>query len=83
MRNEIAAGIPEAMARIKRHTHLPVVVGFGISSREHVAQTAACADGVVVGSVLVNVIRDNLAQRDRIAPALRTLATELVAGTKR
>lgn len=83
VRNEIAAGIPEAMARIKRHTHLPVVVGFGISSREHVAQTAACADGVVVGSALVNVIRDNLAQRDRIAPALRTLATELVAGTKR
>ena len=71
------------MARIKRHTTLPVVVGFGISRREHVAQVAAQADGVVVGSALVNVIRDHLDRRGEIAPALGALATDLAAGTFR
>jgi tryptophan synthase alpha chain len=83
MRDQLAGGIPEAVARIKRHTTLPVVVGFGISRREHVAQVAAHADGVVVGSALVNVIRDRLDRRNEIAPALGALAADLAAGTVR
>ena len=60
-----------------------LVVGFGISRREHVAQVAAHADGVVVGSALVNVICDRLDRRDEIAPALGALAADLAAGTIR
>jgi tryptophan synthase alpha chain len=44
---------------------------------------AAHADGVVVGSALVNVIRDHLDRRAEIAPALSTLAADLAAGTIR
>jgi tryptophan synthase alpha chain len=83
VRDSVASNIPEAVAAIKRHTGLPVVVGFGIGQRSHVAEVAAHADGVVVGSALVNVIRDNLADRAQIAPALARRATDLVAGTRR
>jgi len=84
VRNEVAANVPEAVARIKAAAgELPVVVGFGISTRAHVAEVAACADGVVIGSALVNCIRDNLAQRDRIAPALAAKAADFALGVRR
>lgn len=83
VRDSVAANIPEAIAAIKRHTALPVVVGFGIGTRAHVAEVAKHADGVVVGSALVNVIRDHLGDRARTAPALAVRAADLVAGTRR
>ena len=83
VRDSVAANIPEAVAAIKRHTSLPVVVGFGIGKREHVTEVALHADGVVVGSALVNVIRDNLKDRAAIAPRLAAKAADLVAGTRR
>jgi tryptophan synthase alpha chain len=83
VRDQVAQDIPAAVARIKRHTGLPVAVGFGISNRAQVAEVGAVADGVVVGSALVNCIRDNLRDRSRIAPALAAKATDLVAGVKR
>ena len=79
-RREMAADIPEAVARIRRHTSLPVVVGFGISTREHVRAVGRAADGVVVGSALVNVIRANLGARAQIGPQLQAKAADLVAG---
>ena len=83
VRDQVATNIPEAVARIRRHTALPVAVGFGISTREQVAQVAVQADGVVVGSALVNIIRENLADRGKIAPALAARAAGLAAGTGR
>lgn len=83
VRDQVAGNIPEAVARIRKSTSLPVVVGFGISSRAHVAQVAAQADGVVVGSALVNCIRDNLQDKSRIAAALASKCAELVAGVRR
>lgn len=82
-RGDVASGIAEAVARIKAHTPLPVVVGFGISSREQVRAVAATrADGVVVGSALVNVIQAHLAARATIAPQLKAKAADLVAGVR-
>jgi tryptophan synthase alpha chain len=49
-----------AVARIKRHTRLPVAVGFGVRTAEHARAIAAGADGVVVGSALVDAVRANL-----------------------
>ncbi|HEU5079638.1 MAG TPA: tryptophan synthase subunit alpha [Opitutaceae bacterium] len=83
VRDQVAANIPEAIARIKKSTTLPVVVGFGISSRAHVHEVAIQADGVVVGSALVNCIRDNLQNRSAIPQALAAKTKDLVAGTKR
>lgn len=83
VRDQVAQDIPAAVARIKRATPLPVAVGFGISTRAQVAEVGAAADGVVVGSALVNCIRDNLDDRGRIAPALAAKAADLSAGVKR
>jgi len=83
VRDQAAANIPEALARIKARTNLPVVVGFGISTRAQVTQVAALADGVVVGSALVNAIRDNLGSADKIYAQLKAVTVDLVAGTKR
>lgn len=83
VRKDAAANIPEAVARIRAHTKLPVAVGFGISTRAQVAQVAAQADGVVVGSVLVNCIRDNLGAPAKMTAQLATLTADLAAGTQR
>lgn len=83
VREQVAGNIPEAIARIRAHTKLPIAVGFGIGSRAQVAQVAAHADGVVVGSALVNCIRDGLTDRAKIAPALAAKAKDLSAGVVR
>ncbi len=83
VRERVADNIPEAMARIRSQTKLPVVVGFGISTRAQVAQVAASADGVVVGSALVNCIRENLGAPERIVARLAAVTKDLVAGTAR
>ena len=83
VRSEVASNIPEAVALIRRHTKLPVAVGFGISTRAQVAEVAAMADGVVVGSALVNCIRDHLGSPEKIVARLTVVAADLVAGTQR
>lgn len=82
VRDQMAANIPEAVARIRTHTALPIVVGFGISRRDQVRQVAQVADGVVVGSALVNVVRDNLENRAGLPARLRLATAELVAGVR-
>src|SRR6478609_5268071 len=52
--------VTAAVARIKRHTKLPVAVGFGVRTAEHARAIAEGADGVVVGSALVDALRGTL-----------------------
>ncbi len=60
-----AAPDPEAVAtavkRIKRHTPLPVAVGFGVRDAASAAAIGSAADGVVVGSAIVEAVRGSLA----------------------
>jgi tryptophan synthase alpha chain len=81
VRDQVAANIPEAVARIRQHTALPVAVGFGISTPQQVHEVAVHADGVVVGSALVNVIRDHLDNRTAMPARLQAVAAALVGGT--
>jgi tryptophan synthase alpha chain len=71
--------VTEAVARIKRHTKLPVAVGFGVRSAESAAAIARGADGVVVGSALVDALKKSLDADNR--PTARSVAavTDLVA----
>lgn len=48
--------VQEAVARLRRHTDLPISIGFGIRTPEHAATIARLADGVVVGSALIDQI---------------------------
>lgn len=50
----LAGDLEASIARVRRHTTLPVAVGFGLSTPEQVAQVGRLADGVVVGSALVD-----------------------------
>ena len=82
VRDQMAANIPEAVARIRQHTKLPVAVGFGISTPAQVKEVAHSADGVVVGSALVNVIKENLGERNDLPARLRSRAAELISGVR-
>lgn len=83
VRDQVAGNIPDALREIRRHTQLPTVVGFGIGTRAQVAQVAAHADGVVVGSALVNCVRDHLGDRATIPAAIGAKAADLSAGVRR
>jgi tryptophan synthase alpha chain len=56
MQNKIAADLARQVAKIRAHTDLPVAVGFGISNPDQAGRVASIADGVVVGSAVVNQI---------------------------
>ncbi len=56
MQSEVAANLAEQVARIRAHTKLPVAVGFGVSNPDQAKLVAQAADGVVVGSAVVNQI---------------------------
>ena len=82
VRDDLAADLKEMVAMIKGQSDKPLVVGFGIHSQEQVRAVAELADGVVVGSAIVNTIKDNLGNRDAMLGSMETLVTDLVAGTK-
>lgn len=55
-RASLAADLEKEVGELRRHTSLPVAVGFGISKPEHVRQVARFAEGIVVGSAIVKKI---------------------------
>ncbi len=52
-RASLSDGLTGFIERVRRHTDLPLAIGFGISQPEHVAQVGVLADGAIVGSALV------------------------------
>ena len=77
--------VENAVNRIKQHTDLPVAVGFGIKTPEQVKETAKVADGVVVGSAIVNVIADGVEadhSQQQIVSNVLEFTANLAAGTR-
>jgi tryptophan synthase alpha chain len=70
--------VAAAVARIKRHTALPVCVGFGVRTAEQARAIAASADGVVVGSALIEAIRKTLGPDGKATTATVAAAADLV-----
>ncbi|MBS1183695.1 MAG: trpA [Proteobacteria bacterium] len=86
VKSAAASDVASAVARIKAHTPLPVMVGFGVRTGEQAAAIAAHADGVVVGSALVNAVRDSLEDGKATAvtvKAVTDLVADLAAGVRR
>ena len=77
-RAKLSDGIKANVDAIRKHTELPIVVGFGISTSEHVHTVAQAADGVVVGSALVNCIASNPDDADLIDRDLRSKMQSLL-----
>ena len=70
--------VAEAVTRIKRRTELPVCVGFGVRTAEQARAIAEGADGVVVGSALVDTVRSNLGADGTATPATVAAVADLV-----
>lgn len=76
----VAASLAEQVAEIRKSTSLPIAVGFGISTADHVREVARSADAVVVGSAIVKRIAGNGRQPDlveRVAAFVRPLVNAL------
>ena len=58
-RRELSADMSGFLSRVRAETELPLIVGFGISTREHVERATSMADGVAVGSALINLIEES------------------------
>ena len=72
--------VASAVARIKRHTHLPVAVGFGVKDAASARMIASHADGVVVGSALIEALRNALTAQGKATSATIDAVTSLVRG---
>jgi tryptophan synthase alpha chain len=70
--------VKEAVARIKRHTSLPVCVGFGVRTAEQARAIAQTGDGVVVGSALVEAVRQSLDANGKATRTTVSSVTDLV-----
>lgn len=73
------SGVSEAVARIKRRTDLPIAVGFGVKTAENAAEIARNADGVVVGSALVEALKGSLDAQGRAGADSVAAVSKLVA----
>ena len=74
-RTELPPDLKDFVQRVRRHTNLPLAIGFGISNGQQAAAVAQIADGVIVGSALVKAGGG----ADGVAAA-RKLGAELAAG---
>ena len=73
--------VEQAVARLRRHTDLPISIGFGIRTPEHAATIARLADGVVVGSALIDQIA-NAASPQQAIDGVLGLCRELADGAR-
>ena len=73
------ASVTAAVARIKRHTRLPVAVGFGVKTADHARASAQGADGVVVGSALIDALKATLDGDGRASGGTVKAVTDLVS----
>jgi tryptophan synthase alpha chain len=71
--------VTAAVSRIKRHTKLPVAVGFGVRAAEQARAIAQVADGVVVGSALIDALKATLDANGKVQATSVGAVTKLVA----
>jgi len=78
-RSAAASAIGDALAVIRKHTALPIAVGFGINTADQVRETGAVADGAVVGSAIIREIENHLDGSGKAKPELLDRVTGLVS----
>jgi tryptophan synthase alpha chain len=74
--------IAPMIAELRKHTDKPISVGFGVSTPDQATQIAQIADGVIVGSAIVNVIEEHINDEARLFTAVKQFASDLAAGVK-
>ena len=74
--------LKKSINTIRSSTKLPIVAGFGIKNRNDVEQISTFTDGVVVGSSIVNIIKDNLNDKNKMINEIRIFTKDLKEGIK-
>ena len=72
--------LKKSINTIKSSTKLPIIAGFGIKNRKDVEQISTFADGVVVGSSIVNIIKDNLNYKNKLINEIKIFTKNLKEG---
>ena len=76
--DEVAPMITE----LRKHTDKPIGVGFGVSTSEQAKQVADIADGVIVGSAIINVAEKHIDDEAKLLATVKQFASDLAAGVK-
>lgn len=76
-RDNVPSGLSDFIGRIRKGTDKPLCVGFGISTADQAQQVGQLADGVIVGSRLVQLIRDDKPPYERVTSFIRELRAAL------
>jgi len=82
-RAALSSEIAPMVLGLRQHTDKPISVGFGVSTPEQAARIARLADGVIVGSAILNVIEENMGNESKLLAAVEKFASDLAAGVKR
>ena len=78
VRDTVSSGALELLQRVRNHTTLPLALGFGIATPDHAKTCAeAGADGVIVGSAIVEIIGKNLGNPDKMERDLKTYVGQM------
>lgn len=81
-RESLATGVGNIVGRIKAHASLPVLIGFGISTPGHVREACEVADGVVVGSALIDLAVRHYDNRSAALEQMSQFVAEMKAATR-
>jgi tryptophan synthase alpha chain len=81
VQSSIATSVGDQVAQIRRHTKLPIAVGFGISTAEQAREVGQVADAIVVGSAIVKRIAE-LAAKPDMSAQIGAFVTPLITAVK-
>ncbi|MDD5142246.1 tryptophan synthase subunit alpha [Methanoregula sp.] len=80
VRDQVSSEALELLSRVRKHTDLPLALGFGISLPDHAKTcTEANADGVIVGSAIVSIIERNLGSPESMERELKEYVAQMKA----
>ncbi len=83
LRKELPPDLPERIEKLRNVTDLPIAVGFGVSSPEHVAEVVKVADAAIVGSAIVRCIEASKGDTpEAIADDVAKFVADLATGLK-
>jgi tryptophan synthase alpha chain len=78
VRDTVSSGAIDLLQRVRKYTQIPLALGFGISTPDHARICAeAGADGVIVGSAIVDIVEKNLGQPDNMERNLTVYVTQM------
>ena len=81
-RERVSDMLAPTLERIRMRTDKPIAVGFGVSTPDQAKEVAKMADGVIVGSAIVNVMEAHLDDDNKMLDAVGEFAADLVTAVK-